>query len=463
MLFTSFLILLVFSTYNTPYIGHSIILNRLGLISIGFILILFILSIDLIGLIPGITLYNNWFNLTSYNIPFIIIILLLIIFLLIYNTYINKYKILSPYFIIIVLANLIGLILFPMVNDLLVMYIIIELQSYSLYLLTGLHNRSYNASRASLLYFLMGGIASTLILVGSYLIYNLTGSTNLSDISIYYNFINNNNNNLFNIENYYFNIILIALLFKMGLAPLHRWSIAVYNYAPTYITAYISLVAKLSIIAWIYTNSNFYDNYIIIIFILISLIIGCYKPLYQINIKMILAYSGILNFGYILLSIITYDISIYIYLIQYTLTHIIIFLILLSIGEYIDKPISKWSPIIYINQLKLPNLTLAISFILALFSLIGIPPLPGFYAKLYILSGALLDNYIYESILLITCSVISTYYYANIIKTLIHSKTITNININSSLAYSIAISTILMISFYIYLPYLSEGLYLITV
>jgi NADH:ubiquinone oxidoreductase subunit 2 (subunit N) len=110
-----------------------------------------------------------------------------------------------------------------MVNDLLVMYIIIELQSYSLYILTGLHNRSFNASRASLLYFLMGGIASTIILLASYFIYNLTGLTNLSDISIYYNYNNISENLSFILEgNHYFNILLIALLFKMGLAPLHR-------------------------------------------------------------------------------------------------------------------------------------------------------------------------------------------------------------------------------------------------
>ena len=100
MLFTSFLIFLVFSTFISypklegsisPIVGHSIILNRLGTICIVFSLILLIISIDVIGITPGITLYNGWFNLTSYNIPLIIVILLLSIILLIYNTSINKY------------------------------------------------------------------------------------------------------------------------------------------------------------------------------------------------------------------------------------------------------------------------------------------------------------------------------------------------------------------------------------
>lgn len=467
MLFTSFLIFLVFSTFKSysvaqgnirPIEGHSIIINRLGVINLIFVLMLLITSIDVIALTPGITLFNNWFNLTVYNLPLIILILLLIISLLIYNTSVHKYDLKSPFYMLILISNIIGLLLFPLVNDLLALYIIVELQSYSLYLLTGLHNRSYNASRASLLYFLMGGVASAIILLASYFIYALTGTTNLSDIAIFYSY-----NNAYD----YFNILLIALLFKMGMAPLHRWSIAVYNYAPTYITAYISVVAKISIASWIFANVNLFNHYILIIFFYMSLFIAAYKPLFQVNLKTILAYSGLLNFGYILLSIISFDISFYIYIIQYVLTHIILFLGILAASQYIKSPISTWSPLIYIHQLKLPNLTLAVCLILALFSLIGIPPLPGFYAKLYILSGALQENYILETITIIICSVVATYYYANIIKILINSKTIKdNININNinpSLAYILSISTVLLISFYIFLPSISEALYLITI
>lgn len=455
MLLTAFLIFLVYSTFS-----NAILINRLGVITLIFTLILYYNSINIVGLTPGLTIYNNWFNITSYNLPLSFLLYIVVILLLFYSTSTNKYELKSPYYLLLILANMIGLLLFPLVNDLLSLYVIIELQSYSLYLLTGLHNRSYNASRASMLYFLMGGIASTIILIASYYIYSYTGTTNINDIYMFNNIIGNNNN--FD----YFDILIIALLFKMGLAPLHRWSIAVYNYAPTYITAYISIVAKISIASWIYVNANLFNHHILIIFFYISLFIAAYKPLYQINIKTILAYSGILNFGYVLLTIMSYDISFYIYIIQYVLTHIILFIGLLSANEYINKPISIWSPLLYIHQLKLPNLTLAFTLILALFSLIGIPPLPGFYAKLYVLSGAIQDNYILETCTIVVCSVIATYYYSNIIKILMTSTNdinITNNNtISSSLAYILAISTIILLSFFIYLPYISEGLYLIT-
>jgi NADH-ubiquinone oxidoreductase chain 2 len=137
----------------------------------------------------------------------------LIVILLIYSTSNHRYDLKSPFYLLLLLTNIIGLLLFPLVNDLIALYVVIELQSYSLYLLTGLHSRSYNSSRASLLYFLMGGVASTIILLASYFVYALTGTTNLSDIAIFYSY-----SNAFD----YFDILLVALLFKMGMAPLHR-------------------------------------------------------------------------------------------------------------------------------------------------------------------------------------------------------------------------------------------------
>nr|QMJ95729.1 Nad2 [Metschnikowia mauinuiana]QMJ95739.1 Nad2 [Metschnikowia mauinuiana] len=477
MLFSSFLTLLVFSTLTnsttinkidsnnkmsySSMMGHSMLLNRLGMLVLSFMLMLFTNSMNIMSLKPGFTLFNNWFSLTSYNLPLMILIILLIMGLLMYNTN-TMYKntsLLSPYLMLLMLANSMGLLLFPLVNDLLALYMIMELQSYSLYLLTGLHNRSYNASRASLLYFLMGGVASAIMLLATYFIYSLTGTTNLSDLLMFNSLSSNNNTNM------YFDMLLMALFFKMGLAPLHRWSIAVYNYAPTYITAYISMVAKMSISSWMFTNVIFFNYHMFIIFFYLSLFMGSYKPLYQMNMKTMLAYSGLLNFGYMMLSIMTYDISFYMYMMQYTLTHLMLFLSMLAASQYMSKPMSMWSPLMYMHQLKLPNLTLAMCMILALFSLMGMPPLPGFYAKLYMLMSALEDNYMLESLMLMVCSVMATYYYANMIKVLMTSRTMKEVegNMNNTLAYMMATMTLLLMCFFIFLPFISEGLYLITI
>nr|QMS50933.1 Nad2 [Metschnikowia sp. EBDM2Y3] len=497
MLFSSFLTLLVFSTYTSSTVnstdsnnkkkssmmGHSMMLNRLGMLMFSFVLMLLMNSMNIMSLMPGFTLFNNWFSFTSYNLPLIMLMMLLMMGLLMYNTNMtsrnvkdtdvdNKSSLLSPYLMLLMLANSMGLMLFPLVNDLLALYMMVELQSYSLYLLTGLHNRSYNASRASLLYFLMGGVASAIILLASYFIYSLTGSTNLSDMSMFYSLSSMSTEggltySMSQMEGYYFDMLLMALFFKMGLAPLHRWSIAVYNYAPTYITAYMSMVAKMSMSSWMFTNAMFFNHYLFMMFFYMSLFMGSYKPLYQMNLKTMLAYSGLLNFGYMLLSMMTFDISFYMYIMQYTLTHMMLFLSMLAASQYMNKPMSTWSPLMYMHQLKLPNLTLAICMMLALFSFMGMPPTPGFYAKLYMLISALQDNYMLESLTLIMCSVMATYYYANIIKVLMTSRTIKDntgyYNINLSLAYIMATATMLLISFFIFLPFISEGLYLITI
>nr|YP_009922179.1 Nad2 [Metschnikowia borealis]QMS50734.1 Nad2 [Metschnikowia borealis]QMS50750.1 Nad2 [Metschnikowia borealis] len=482
MLFSSFLTLLVFSTFTSPTVNKtdsdnmmsksskivdSILLNRLGMLVLSFVLMLFMNSMSMMTLMPGFTMLNSWFNVTSYNLPLMMLLLLLMMGLLMNNTNFslknNEWRLLSPYLILLMMGNSIGLLLFPLVNDLLALYMMMELQSYSLYLLTGLHNRSYNASRASLLYFLMGGVASAIILLATYFIYSLTGSTNLSDMSMFYSLSSNNNTYT------YFDMLLMALLFKMGLAPLHRWSIAVYNYAPTYMTAYMSMVAKMSMSSWMFTNAMFFNYNLFIMFFYLSLFMGSYKPLYQINIKTMLAYSGLLNFGYMMLSIMTFDMSFYMYMMQYTLTHLMLFLSMLAASQYMSKPMSMWSPLMYMHQLKLPNLTLAMCMMLALFSLMGMPPLPGFYAKLYILMSALEDNYMFESLMLMMSSVMATYYYANMMKVLMTSRTMkdnmsqSNFYINLSLAYVIATATMLLISFFMFLPFISEGLYLITI
>jgi len=450
MLIIAFLSFLVFSTYFSP-----LLINRINLLVLIFITLIFNSSYTLFSINDGLSIYNDWFFINNSNIYFINIILLTVILLLTYNSF---YKSNNIYFSLIILANTLGLILFPLINDILSLYILIELQSYSLYILTGINNKSFNSSRAALLYFLMGGIASCLILLASYFIYESLGTTNLSEIWTLSYYID------ISLFNY---ILIIALLFKMGLAPLHRWSIAVYNYAPTYITAYISIVAKISIISFIFTWAATLDMSVLYIFFISSLIIGAYKPLYQINIKTILAYSGLLNFSYILLSLIINseisDIAFYLYLSQYVITHILIFLIILTAGYYITSPTSVWSPLIFIHQLNFPNKALSGCLIIALFSLIGLPPLPGFYAKLLIFTGALSSNYIFEALLIVFFSVIATYYYANIIKILMKNPIAHENNISPILAYTISFISMLLLFIWTYLDIILQGIYLLII
>ena len=254
--------------------------------------------------------------------------------------------------------------------NLLLIYIAIELQSYSIYIITSRYNYiykssklnyelmhgggtvgSYRSSKSGLIYFLLGSLASIIILIGLTLLYNVTGLTNLYDINIYLNeilLINGSNviDNLSTLELGYL-LIFIGLLFKIGIAPLHNWLINIYVNVPTIVTIWISLVTKISILTFIYTilyNSQFiYNNYTMgntfnVIYILsilsvLSMCIGGLGGLSQINIKRIIAYSGLANIGYMLYAIIANNqlsLQAYIFNIsQYSLTHINWFLIIL--------------------------------------------------------------------------------------------------------------------------------------
>ena len=441
MLFSIVIILLIYIAFNHANIYH---INRLASLGLLYVLYLAYNSLDLRYSL--FTIYNDWFKLNDTNIPLVYLQIILVIFLLIYTTVKQRYDISSIWIYLLIVINLIGLILFPMVNDLLLLYIIIELQSYSLYIITGVHHKSYNATRGSMLYFVTGGIASIGILLSSYFVYNTVGSCNITDITNYYAI--HNASNLFDS----LDILVLALIFKMGLAPLHSWSIAVYNYAPTYITGYISIVAKVSILSWIYTNSNLIHSDLLIIVFYLSIIIAAYKPLFQVNFKTILAYSGILNFGYLLLPVCLQDPSYYIYIIQYVITHILIFLCLLASNEFISKPNSQWSPIVNVNQLVIPNKLLSICLILCFFSLIGIPPLPGFYGKFYVIQSLIKYNFTFEAISIVIFSVIATYYYAYVIKQLATNLMIPyNLPINKSLAFVISLLLVFFITYFVYI------------
>ncbi|YP_008475023.1 NADH dehydrogenase subunit 2 (mitochondrion) [Candida oxycetoniae] len=449
MLLVFSIILLVFIASNKAVNFH---LNRLASIGLLYVLYLTYNCIDL--RYSQFTLYNDWFKLNDTNIPLVYLQIILVLILLIYTTVKQRYTLDSKWIYTLVYINLIGLLLFPMVNDLLLLYIIIELQSYSLYIITGIHSKSYNSTRGSMLYFVTGGIASIGILLATYFVYNNVGSCNITDISNYY-LIHNYNNNFYNA----IDILILALVFKMGLAPLHSWSIAVYNYAPTYITAYISIVAKLSILSWIYTNSNLIHTDIIILVFYASIAVAAYKPLFQINIKTILAYSGILNFGYLLIPACLQDISFYVYLIQYLMTHILIFISLLAINKFVITPSNIWSPILRVNQLIIPNKLLVTVLILCFLSLIGIPPLPGFYGKYYVIQSLIKYNYTIEALSIVIFSVIATYYYAFIIKQLASNYNLSiNKPINRTLSLTISTLVVIFILYYTYLSNILEVL-----
>jgi NADH-ubiquinone oxidoreductase chain 2 len=336
------------------------------------------------------------------------------------------------------------------------MFISIELQSYALYLICSIYRNSENSVSAGLTYFLLGGLSSCIILLGQSLLYVNTGTTNIENIYIIKNIYDvldkenllNIDLNIYNFNSIQYSIIIlsIGLLFKISSAPFHFWSPDVYDAIPTIVTTFVAIVGKISIVIFLlelvyYTNSNISQlNWInnLMLSSILSLIIGSVLGLTQYRIKRLYAYSTISHIGFLLLALSINNVesiqAFMFYLIQYSLTNLNAFIILIAIGytlyNYVwnDKTISyrnlkdiNNSPIQLISQLKgyfKINPFIAISLSITLFSFIGVPPLAGFFAKQRILISALDNGYIFITLIAILTSVISAVYYLVVIKSI---------------------------------------------
>nr|YP_009348230.1 NADH dehydrogenase subunit 2 [Pseudogymnoascus destructans]APY18136.1 NADH dehydrogenase subunit 2 [Pseudogymnoascus destructans] len=358
----------------------------------------------------------------------------------------------------IILFIITGAVFLVSTSDLVSIFLSIELQSYGLYLLSTIYRNSEQATSGGLTYFLLGGLASCFILLGSALLYANSGTTSLDGIYVIASIsdlgcdISNNTQSWYKPD--YINMSLLILcvgfLFKISAAPFHFWSPDVYDAVPTVVTTFIAIIAKISIFIFFlelvhYTsNSLFINNFSwttsLLVSSLLSLIIGSVLGLTQFRIKRLFAYSTISHVGFILLALSINSIesiqAFIFYLMQYSLSNLNAFMLLLAIGYSLycysneNKKYSflldkNNSPIQLISQMKgffYINPMLALSLAITLFSFAGIPPLIGFFAKQMVLSAALDSGYVFITLVAILTSVISAVYYLNIVKEIFFDK-----------------------------------------
>jgi len=364
----------------------------------------------------------------------------------------------SEYSLMILFTSM-GATLLLSSSDLVSMYLSIELQSFAVYILATLYRDSESATSAGLKYFLLGGLSSALILLGTALIYSYTGLTQFESI---YTLVQVTGSDSIAYSAAYSGgvtcgllLIGIGFLFKVAAAPLHNWGPDVYDGVPTIVTSWLTTMPKISIFVFLLelqsglegsfeslslllgddTSINIWKNILLIASVL-SLIIGTIVGLSQYRIKRLLAYSTISHIGFLLLALaINTEESIesfLFYLIQYSLTNVNTFLILLAFGyimsiskSYLlsNRAVNKQSvnstDIQFIDQLKgqfKENPLLGLSLALCLFSMAGIPPLIGFFAKQMVLYSSTHGGYYFLSIIAILVSVISASYYLKIIR-----------------------------------------------
>lgn len=517
----TFLVLLLLSNGITLRPDTSIIYGRIGIIILFYCFISAYTSYSIDYLENGISIFGGLLNVTSITHTFQLFVFIICMLILLmtsfyprkiylaknvsilntitgkvkeYATLVNKtaeqFTIIEYTLIIIFAVS--GAVILLSSADLGSIYLSIELQSFSLYIISSIHRNSESSTGSALTYFLLGGLSSCFILLGIALIYANSGLTNLdsiysiiSDTKVYYNY-----STLYVHSYILYSLILISVgfLFKIAAAPFHWWSPDVYDGVPTIVTTFIAIMGKIAILILLlelvhYTSSlvnstgeSYSWTISLSLSCLFSLIIGTVLGLTQTRIKRLLAYSTISHIGFILMALIVHTIESYqaffFYLIQYILTNLNAFMIIVAIGftlylyytnvsEYNNLPEKNNSPIQLINQLKgyfSINPVLALCFVVTMFSFIGLPPLVGFFAKQLVLTTALDNSKIILVLLSVFTSVIGAVYYLTIIKTIYFEESEyikPTIYVENSLsnAYSITLSILnLLVMLFIFIP-----------
>ena len=327
------------------------------------------------------------------------------------DLHINLYE-----FPILILFSTLGMMVMVSANDLLAMFIGLELQSLSLYVLAALNRNSLLSSEAGIKYFILGALSSGLLLFGISYIYGFSGNTNFNLIAVNYN-----SESLGLLIGIVF--VLAGLAFKVSAVPFHMWTPDVYQGAPTPITAFFALAPKIAAMGLLvrFLFNSFGELYLdwqqIIFFISIaSMILAAFAAIAQTNIKRLMAYSSIGHIGYALIGVACVSSeglrSLLIYLMIYLVMNVSVFTVILSLkrNDAYFENISDLSGM-YKNH---PFTTILVA--LMMFSLAGIPPLAGFFGKFYIFVAALESNMVFLAVVGIIASVISAFYYLRIVK-----------------------------------------------
>ena len=359
---------------------------------------------------------------------------------------------------IIILLSVLGMFFMVSANDLILFYLGLELQSLSLYILASIDRDNLRSTESGIKYFVLSALSSGLLLYGCSLLYGFTGSTNFELIESQLN--RENTGAIFAMV-----FILVGLAFKISAVPFHMWTPDVYEGAPTSITSYFAVVPKVAGLALLIKFMNVpFSNILlewqtIIIFLSIaSMILGAVAAMIQKNFKRLLAYSSIGHIGYALAGVATGAIAGY----QSAIVYISIYVIM-NIGAfsclYLLKKDGQYKENINdLSGISKKHPLLAISLLIILFSLAGVPPLGGFFAKFYVFVAVLEKEMYALAIIGLLTTVMSAFYYLKIIKTIYFDDSLVTFELskNRTAQVSVFTSCTILITFFLYPSVLND-------
>ena len=399
------------------------------------------------------TLFNESIVI-DYLSSFMKIITLIAAFvvLLISSSYLKAFKIFKIEYPILILSSVLGMMVMISSNDLIVFYMGLELQSLALYVLATFNRDQLKSSEAGLKYFVLSALSSGLLLYGCSLIYGFTGSTNFNLIA-----------SQFNANEYALTFgivfILVGLAFKISAVPFHMWAPDVYEGSPTSVTLFFTMVPKIAaltvFIRFLYVPFlNLIDQWqMILVFLSIaSMLFGAIAAIGQKNLKRLIAYSSISHIGYALAGLATGSND----GIQSSVIYITIYVIM-NLGFFSCLLMMKRNNVYYEKIEDLSGLSknhplLSLSLLVILFSLAGIPPLAGFFAKFYIFKSVIEQSMYFLAIVGLLSTVVAAFYYLRIIKIMYFDEEKESYDKDHSLwlKFSLSVSTLIILIYFIF-------------
>jgi NADH-quinone oxidoreductase subunit N len=331
-------------------------------------------------------------------------------------------RLLSFEYAVLLLLAVLGMLLMISAGDLIALYLGVELQSLALYVIAAIERDKLRSSEAGLKYFVLGSLSSGMLLYGASLIYGFTGSTDFSVIAAVAKGESAAQSVGLTIGLVF---LLVGLAFKIAAVPFHMWTPDVYEGAPTPVTAFFAAAPKLAAMALLMRvlfaalpDAALQWQQIIVFLSIASMLLGAFAAIGQTNIKRLMAYSSIGHIGYALIGLATNSEAgtqaVLVYLAIYLFMTIGAFACILSMRakngmvEDIDA----------LSGLAKTNLPMAFVLAMILFSMAGVPPLAGFFAKFYVFAAAIKAGFYGLAVIGVLASVVAAYYYLRVVKTM---------------------------------------------
>jgi len=384
-------------------------------------------TIGLLGF-SAVSLFNNMIVVDAYSNFFNIVYLLIAVITVISSVrYLDKENIQYQEYNVMILLSTIGMMLMTAASELIVFFISLEIMSLSVYTLVCFRRSDRRSNEAAMKYFIMGGVASAVLLYGVAMLYGATGSTHFLKIFEYAQLKLAQPSLLYTAGSF---LVIIGFLFKVAAVPFHMWMPDVYEGAPTPITGFMTTALKTSVFAVFvkilistgYTKAamdlfNTNLHHFLWIAAVLTMLAGNVIALTQVNLKRMLAYSSIAHTGYLLVGLISAKNSgmamsaVGMYLVVYSVMNLGAFLVLTLISNKSDTGLNLHD----LSGISKKHPCLAACFGIFMLSMAGIPPTAGFIAKYQLLYSAVDAGELVLVVLAVLCSAISVFYYLRVL------------------------------------------------